>query len=361
MAIIFEDTFTGSGSLGSHTPDTGSGWTSEYESGSDLVISGNKLVGDGGIGDGALYSADVSGGYGTADYEVSVKVVDGDNSDDTSQICARFQDTNNMYMLYFNEDDFILYKRVSGSWTTLQNASDNDIVPANGIVKLKVEGTSIKAYVDDVEKISVTDSSISAAGKAGIGIGDFRFNGDDVSNQTLDDFTVNTLLTTTTESITKSLQYVVSFTGAVAITKGLEYEVGDSIYSYEAVASLPTDDSDLANYYDASDLTDVATDNAVRVSVTGDTGDYAVHQFKRIHNNVNDQCTVTVNMQSELAPSTSTVYLRVYDHNLGTWETIDSDSATAANTDFDLTGVVTGSDYYDSNGRITAQVYQEIT
>ncbi len=65
--------------------------------------------------------------------------------------------------------------------------------------------------------------------------------------------------------------------------------------------------------------------------------------------------------QSSVAPSTSTVYLQVYNRTTGSWETKDSDSTAGADTDFELKTTITANlnNYYDANGWVAYRVYQE--
>lgn len=138
----------------------------------------------------------------------------------------------------------------------------------------------------------------------------------------------------------------------------------ESIYTKEVKTSLPSDDASLALAYTSQEVTDVATDDATRVPLTATSTDFMVHHYKYYYSTESaDQFTVTWNGQSTLAPSSATVYLQVYNHNTPGWETIDSDNATAANTDFDLSATVSTNlaYYYDAYYIVTCRVYQEIT
>lgn len=193
--IIFSDTFTEASNttLASHTPDTGTSWTQLISNGTDLVISGandrlDAAATSGGLSDGAFYTADVT--YPSADYSAEVTMVTGDTGDDTNTLGVRVLDANNAYYVIFNEAFATLFKKVGGTITELDDALT---VPVNGeVVKLEALGTSIKVYADDVEILSATDSSLTAAGKAGVGMGD-NFDtsrGEDMSDQSLDTFVV---------------------------------------------------------------------------------------------------------------------------------------------------------------------------
>jgi len=198
MAIIFQDTFTEAGSdtlLQNHTPDTGTSWTIVIDSVADndleVESTGNYLKCDSASSkDGMLYTADVT--YPSANYTVEVDNTNVDTLDDYQILAARIQDANNMYVLEWLNDRFILYKRVAGSWTTLDTAVSPSVIDGDTI-KLEVIGTAIKGYINDVEKVSATDASHSAAGKAGIGVGDIVTTGGDMSSQNYDNFIVTDL------------------------------------------------------------------------------------------------------------------------------------------------------------------------
>lgn len=194
---LFSSTFTTE--LSNHAPTLGSGWTRLFEvtdgsyngGNSRLAVIGSSdtLQDNGwcGSSDGALYQTDdvMSG----ANYEVSVTQVNGDTGDDYSTLAARIQDANNMYAFTWNESDGRLYKRVSGSWTAL-GAQTSGIADGSTVV-LKVSGTTISILDDGVTKRSVTDSTFSSPGRAGVGIGAVTDTSDDCSSQSLDNFAVN--------------------------------------------------------------------------------------------------------------------------------------------------------------------------
>lgn len=64
-----------------------------------------------------------------------------------------------------------LYKAVSGNYTLLATYAPNLSVGSTYEIKLSMVGTAIKAYINGVQRISVTDSAISSAGAAGFSIG----------------------------------------------------------------------------------------------------------------------------------------------------------------------------------------------
>ena len=133
------------------------------------------------LSDGVLYTLD--GTYHTASYGVEVDVVVADTGDDPHILAVRVQDANHYYALRFNASVFQMYKlTLAGGLVAL--GSDQGAIVSNGnTVRLEVRGTTIQAVVNEVKKVSVTDSSITAAGKAGYGMGAVIFSNDDMSTQ----------------------------------------------------------------------------------------------------------------------------------------------------------------------------------
>jgi hypothetical protein len=205
MAIIFNDTFTVAVAtdLAAHTPDTGTSWTQLQVTGSrffQIVADLDALRASGNSGDsGFIYTADAT--YSTADYEVQVTFVTTFSTITPLYLMARIQDVENMYAVRIvsGASGMQLYKKVSGTWSTLGSA----VTVADGsVIKLSVNGTAIKVYDDGAEVISVTDSSISGAGKAGLGHGggvELVTSTDDTRAVVMaDNFSVNTLSSTPT-------------------------------------------------------------------------------------------------------------------------------------------------------------------
>ena len=129
-------------------------------------------------------------------------------------------------------------------------------------------------------------------------------------------------------------------------------------YTRGDYASLPVGVLDLEVAYSAQDYLDVDTNNTVRVGQTA-TGQFMVHQFKDYIGNgspVHLEC----DLQTTLAPGTSTVYLQIFNRNTPAWETVDTDNTSGVNTDFTLTAdIADPTNYKDGNGVIACRVYQE--
>lgn len=175
------------------------------------------------------------------------------------------------------------------------------------------------------------------------------------------------------DSVTKSLEYTV-VTPATEITKTLSYEIlntdavtkslqyvlaGLKDWTYEVMSSLNTDESDLANDYSAGDITDVSADDDDFKDLAG-IG-FLVEQVDILGANDTTNIDIAWKGKTTLAPSTSTVHLQVYNFDTTSWETLDSDSSTAADIEFSLSGYVDTDveNYYDASNYAYVRVYQE--
>ena len=88
------------------------------------------------------------------------------------------------------------------------------------------------------------------------------------------------------------------------------------------------------------------------------TAEFMIHQFKDDAGDYN-RVTPLWRGKSTLAPSSSPVYLQIYNQVSTTWITIDSDDTTGADTEFDLTAEVNGlANYKDGVNYISCRVYQ---
>jgi len=121
-------------------------------------------------------------------------------------------------------------------------------------------------------------------------------------------------------------------------------------------ASLPTTNADLETIYSAGEITQVSLDDSDRVSQTG-AGQYIIHQYKA-DVEANTSCSLKWNGQSSLSTVTSAVKLQIYKVSTTTWEDVDTESGTGANTDFDLTGTIADLTNYKDGTIITCRVYQ---
>lgn len=199
---IFQDHFTEPSAdtdLNSHTPDTGTGWTKVWGTGSSSKLQAKATPDDletGGsvANSGAIYSADAS--YPDADYAAEVKIVSGFTGTNRGYLIVRLQDQENMYALRFSTGATAtrLYKKVSGTWTALGSFVAD---PAAGdTVRVEVVGPTLRFFYNGVVKGFQVDTAITAAGKAGLAIGggaELAASTDDITSQIFDDFLVQTI------------------------------------------------------------------------------------------------------------------------------------------------------------------------
>ena len=186
---IFSDNFGSSyTTLASHVPTTvGTGYTLLINNGVLITVqsyNNHATVTANTSNAGSFYT--VEGTYPDADYEISSSVnFAGGDSNYTRSMGLRVQDSNNMYLLRYGGSTMVMYKRVSGTWSTIGTAAGvslagNTNSPYIGeTVSFSAVGTTLTAKVNGVTKLTVTDSSITATGKAGIGLGYVNISTDD--------------------------------------------------------------------------------------------------------------------------------------------------------------------------------------
>ena len=179
---IFDDTFTGgAGALTSHTPDTGTSWTALNVSGVSISLDGSGSISDNGPGAAtyAYYTANAT--YPTADYDVTVTFSAMNTACATTRmagILGRIQDASNYYLAWIECDASAtnairIYKVVAGTSTKISGAEDVTSA-ANDIYVFEFRGSAIGLKRNGSYVINpITDTAISAAGKAGYGVGDF--------------------------------------------------------------------------------------------------------------------------------------------------------------------------------------------
>lgn len=190
MALIFSDTFTETTTtaLTSHVPDTGTGWTQEVAatgavanaSGGDYVVASANVTGDD-----LAVSAQPNPTQADVDVQMTLAALLTGTGSAPFGVFARWADSSNFYGVQIlpaghAEVDTKLFKRVAGTFTVL--SSVDTTWATNDILKLEIRGTALKVYKNGVEILSSTDSSISAAGKAGILWGQITPNGSNVNS-----------------------------------------------------------------------------------------------------------------------------------------------------------------------------------
>ncbi|MDQ6421408.1 cellulase family glycosylhydrolase [Paenibacillus sp. LHD-117] len=164
-AVMFEpqhfgDTFQNNSS-GSWTP-LGGNWSMSVDVSHDGVPIVNSVLKQSGIG----IAETVAGStYSDTAITTALKAYDNDRTNASAGLVARANaDFSSMYTLRINYDlnKVQLYKKLGNRWT---NIGEADMIAAPGtwyLLKLEMKGSSFKAYVDGVKKISVSDASLSS-------------------------------------------------------------------------------------------------------------------------------------------------------------------------------------------------------
>jgi len=102
---------------------------------------------------------------GTANYECEARHVFASVGE--PGLLGRASDASNFYL--FQKSDtalvFKLWKKVAGTYTELGSYSENIL---DVVLKLSMNGSTIKAFVGGTERISVTDTSLTAEGDFGM-------------------------------------------------------------------------------------------------------------------------------------------------------------------------------------------------
>jgi hypothetical protein len=190
------DTFTDTSAtaLASHTGQLGATWTKRL--GVNAVISDANRLRISSAGEAAYYA---SGVPTSADYTVSADVLRKTSINDETGVLGRM-DTTNANGTYYEVDYYgngsnrwELYKRVNGTYTSLGTYAQALTANQNYRVALNMIGSAISVSVDGMIRISVTDSAISAAGRAGVLIGcsGCATASTDTTGYHLDNFSVN--------------------------------------------------------------------------------------------------------------------------------------------------------------------------
>ena len=178
MPQVANDTFTDTDgtSLASHTSDSGHSWNVGSGSGT-LSITSNAVPN---VGARRWYYS----GYtpSSADYDVTAVIA---QTGSYSGGPALRMDTaaRTYYFGHWENTEWRITKYLSGSETSLGNYSGDSPVGTTRTARISANGSTIKLFIGGVERISVTDTDISAAGRPGIETSD--------TTGTIDDWSVD--------------------------------------------------------------------------------------------------------------------------------------------------------------------------
>lgn len=142
------------------------------------------------------------------------------------------------------------------------------------------------------------------------------------------------------------------------------YDIGAYEFKYYYTkgdyASLPTDDTDLSIIYSLIEIENLDSTNGTTI-YQYITSNYSIHQYREVAGTSGTATSgiFTWNGQSNYAPSSSVVTMQIYNFNTASWETIDTDNATAASTNFTLYAVVSNlTNYKNANNETVVRVWQ---
>lgn len=174
MATFLSDTFTEASTvvLSSHTPEIGGAWIEHgsYPDNLSIDADSDAIVGSIGVDVGVYYNdADPA----SADYSVTVDIFVVNNAVASYPgVVGRVATAaNTMYRALYDQAEgrWELEKVVAGIITALDVPYSQALANSQTYaLKLEMIGTTIKAYIDGVERMIDTDTAISAAGKAGV-------------------------------------------------------------------------------------------------------------------------------------------------------------------------------------------------
>jgi hypothetical protein len=192
MTVFVNDTFTDASgtALSSHAGELGATWTRNtfYPTGS-MVISDAGRARKSNTANALYYAGGIPA---VADYDVEADLVQRSDADAQAGIVGRYSTTQDQGYLWLHINvgtpGWQLFKAVAGTFTQL-GASINHTLTTDQAYRARLEmrGVTIKGYVDGVEQISASDSSVTSAGRAGM-----RANNITATNTTnyhLDNFT----------------------------------------------------------------------------------------------------------------------------------------------------------------------------
>ncbi|HEX3048710.1 MAG TPA: LamG-like jellyroll fold domain-containing protein, partial [Bacillota bacterium] len=149
-AVIFSDDFN---------DGNASGWTVQYGTWSVVSDSGSYVYYKSGIDEGRSSA----GNQSWTNYSVQARVkVDNFNGSNRAYVCGRYKDGNNYYCASLMSNTIEIRKKVSGSSSTLVSKSYTIATGTWYTVKLVLNGSSISMYIDGVQQLSTTDSSLTS-------------------------------------------------------------------------------------------------------------------------------------------------------------------------------------------------------
>jgi nucleoside-triphosphatase THEP1 len=113
----------------------------------------------------------------------------------------------------------------------------------------------------------------------------------------------------------------------------------------------------LEDNYTEQEVLDVADSDDVLVDQIGQM-QYMIHQFKDFVGD-EENCRLVCELKTTQRPTTSPVYLQIYNQVSGEWETLTSNNTAGINETISLIYEVQDLTDYKDNGVISCRIYQE--
>lgn len=178
-SFFLTDNFTDTAgtSLVSHTADSGATWSQQNGGATACTLTATDVWSVGGTG---IFKASVV--PPTADYGVRVYLKKYTSISDNVGAMGRADTaaaTFYFFRLLVSTNVYQLFKSVTGTATQLGSDVSNTAMSIGEVrsLELRMVGTTISGWVNNVKVIEVTDSAISAAGRAGIRMGNAQAAG----------------------------------------------------------------------------------------------------------------------------------------------------------------------------------------
>lgn len=214
-------------------------WVRHTSYSADCEIASNRAR-QSATGATAYYTTDFS--PASADYDVEADIYAYTTTRQSRPyVCGRMSTSANTYYaarlscVATTSGTLSLWKSVAGTLTQL--GSDVAVTLAASTtynVRLKMSGTTIKVFLDDSEVISQTDSSITAAGQAGIRYPSESLTPTDTTGLQIDNFDAYSASGTT---YTKSLSATITRTATIADRLMLTKAIGATVTRSATITS----------------------------------------------------------------------------------------------------------------------------
>jgi hypothetical protein len=163
-------------------------------------------------------------------------------------------------------------------------------------------------------------------------------------------------------SASASISASLSPSASVSPSASASPSITPSLFTRQALVSMPTNKNDLAITYTEQQVIDVSTDNGIYVDMTALSPTFLAHEYKFNNTNNHNIMLVKVNAKSTYDPRISPVYLQVFNMSTSGWETIDTCDWQLPDTDFDMKARIYSNqaNYYDTanENQVAIRVWQ---